>query len=444
MIEITGVQRREEATVTIVTTARSMMMKLLREGIPIAQIARRLGVSRQTIYNWKEAEAEGGSKQEKKPRRSKLDPFKGHIVSRLEGYDIPAVVLFREIVEKGFTGGITIVRQFVAGIKEGHVQRVVDRFETEPGRQAQVDFTSCGTIVHQGRRVRLSLIVVVLGYSRTIWARFLLTQRQQALMESLEEAFRAFGGVPKELLFDNLKQVVATPRTESHDAVVQPSFVRFAEHWGFQTHACPPYWPRAKGKVERSIQYLKKSFLEGREFTTLDDLNAQLRVWLAEVANRRIHATTKVRPVERMDEERRAMLPLGATPAFPSATVKDRLADHDGRISWDGVRYSVDPSILTGRRGVPVQACLGTDRILRVYHQGRLVGEHQIHPKGSKPVDDPRHEALRRAMRQRPSCKRPHGKAPKFKQLPPETPGVGLPPAPQVQMRDLSAYEGRR
>ncbi len=435
----------EEATVTIVTTARSMMMKLLREGVPIARIAERLGVSRQTIYNWKKREEDGQAEAEPGPRKSKLDPFRDHIASRLERFDLPATVLFREILERGYTGGITILRELVAEIKAIHVQRVVDRFETEAGRQAQVDFAHCGTIRHRGRNVRLSLIVVVLGYSRTIWARFLVTQRQEALMESLEAAFQAFGGVPRELLFDNLRQVVATPRTEERDAVVQASFLAFAEHWGFQTVACPAYWPRAKGKVERAIQYVKRSFLEGRSFTDLEDLNAQLRVWLADVANVRVHGTTKVRPVDRLEEDREAMQPLGATAAYPSTMVRTRLVDHDGRISHGGVRYSVDPSILTGRRGEPVDVHLGTDHVLRIYHQGRLVGQHQVRPRGSAPVDDPLHSALRRQLRQRPPDERPHGKNPKYDQIgEPFHTAPALPPPPCVQQRDLAAYERGR
>jgi len=149
----------EEATVTIVTTARSMMMKMLREGIPIARIAERLGVSRQTIYNWKKRAEDGEAEPHPRPRKSKLDPFREHIASRLERFDLPATVLFREIRERGYTGGITILRELVAQIKATHVQRVVDRFETEPGRQAQVDFAHCGTVRYRGRNVRLSLIV---------------------------------------------------------------------------------------------------------------------------------------------------------------------------------------------------------------------------------------------------------------------------------------------
>ena len=246
---------KKEATVTIVTSARSKMQKMLRDKVPIAVIARQLAVSRQTIYNWKD-QMDREEESEKKPRPSKLDPFRAYIASRLERFDLPATVLLREITAKGYTGGITILRERVARIKAAHVQKVVERFETEPGRQAQVDFAHCGTILHQGRRVRLSVIVVVLGYSRTIWGRFLVTERQDALLESLEEAFRTLGGVPRELLFDNLKQVVATPKTSEAGVVVQPSFLAFAEHWGFDTVVCPVYWPRAKGYASHCTSFV--------------------------------------------------------------------------------------------------------------------------------------------------------------------------------------------
>ncbi|MCP4967720.1 MAG: transposase, partial [bacterium] len=127
--------------------------------------------------------------------------------------------------------------------------------------------------------------------------------------------------------------------------------------------------------MERAISYLKGSFLEGREFVDLDDLNAQLRQWLAEVANVRTHGTTKQRPVDRLPADQEAMLPLVARP-FPAAERAQRLTDHDARISFGGVRYSVDPEILGPRRGEGVEVCLGTDERLRIYHHGHLVGEH--------------------------------------------------------------------
>ena len=131
------------------------MHRFLREGVPIAEVARRLGRFRQTIYNWLH---QGDQPPSGRRRPSKLDPYRAYIESRLERFDLPATVLVRELRERGYTGGMTILRQLVASIKDRHVQRLVDRFETEPGRQAQVDFGSCGTIWHEGRRRRLSLV----------------------------------------------------------------------------------------------------------------------------------------------------------------------------------------------------------------------------------------------------------------------------------------------
>lgn len=403
----------------------------------MAGIARRLGRSRQTLYNW----LNGKTQPEARKRPSKLDSFREYIASRLEKYDLPAPVLLGELRERGYTGGITILRELMASIKQRHVRRLVERFETEPGLQAQVDWASCGTIDHHGRRRRLSLLVVVLGHSRFLWARFVVTERRPVLMELLEQAFHALGGVPRELVFDNLKQVIKRPRRGDSPARVQAEFLAFAEHWGFEVVACPPYWPRAKGKVERAIGYIEQSFLEGRSFTDLEDLNAQLRVWLAEVANVRIHGTTRERPVDRLAADQAGMLPVSGVRAFPSQLVQSRLADHDARISFQAVRYSVDPRILTGRRGEQVEVHLGTDERLRIYHQGRLVGEHAKAPPGSPPQDDPLHAAARRALRQRPDHQGPRDGMPRFEQVS----GVGvaswLPPPPVVAVRSLSVYE---
>jgi len=213
----------KETAKTMVATARSLMNKLLREGVSKSEVARRLGVSRQTVYDWIER---GDEAETPRRRPSKLDPFRRQIESRLERFDLPATVLLKEIKEKGYDGRITILRDYVAGIKARHVQRVVDRFETEPGRQAQVDWGSCGTMEHEGRRRRLSLLVVVLGYSRTIWARFVVSERRPILMELLEDSFRELNGVPHELLFDNLKQVVAQPRRPDVTAPADPGGMR--------------------------------------------------------------------------------------------------------------------------------------------------------------------------------------------------------------------------
>lgn len=425
----------------MIPSERAFMYRLLDEGLSKAAIARRLGRSRQTIYNWLKEEEESSQRTS---RASKLDPHKSFIESRLQLYDLPATVLLEEIQKKGYDGKITILRDFVAQVKEREVRRVVERFETEPGRQAQVDRASCGKIWHEGRPRQLSLLVVVLGYSRTIWARFVVSERRSMLMELLERAFRELRGVSRELLVDNMKQVIDLVRTAERDAKVNDVFQRFADHWGFEVKPCPLYWPRAKGKVERAIQYIERSFLEGRSFDDLDDLNAQLVTWLATVANVRVHGTTKERPVDRLAADREAMRPLVAVP-FPTAVQAQRRADHDGFISYCGVRYSVDPTILGRRRGEPVEVHVGTDERLRVFHQGRPVAEHALVPSGSPPQEDPRHAAERRRLRQRPHG-RPRGKTPRFDQRRHDLPSHEAThlsrQAPRVAQRPLTAYEG--
>ncbi len=424
----------------MILSEKVRMYRFIEEGLTIAEIARRLGRCRQTLYNWLSRDKEPAER----PRRgSKLDEFKPYLESRLERFDLPATVLLREIKAQGYTGGITILRDFVAQVKEREVRRLVDRFETEPGRQAQMDWASCGTIVHQGRRRRLSLFVVVLGYSRTIWAQFVVSERRPVMMGLLEKAFGQLGGVPRELLIDNLKQAVEVARSPDQPAKIQKEFLSFADHWGFEVVACPPYWPRAKGKVERAISYLKASFLEGREFADLEDLNAQLRQWLAEVANVRIHGTTGERPVDRLAADQAALLPVEDRRPYPATERSTRRVDHDARVSFGGVRYSVDPRIVQGRRGLQVEACVGTDERLRIYHEGRLVGEHRLRPSGSPPQEDPRHAEARRALRQTPSWQRPRGSAPQFEQLVEEVDlSLLLASAPSVQQRPLAAYEG--
>ncbi len=426
---------------------RSQMNRLLEEKLPVAEVARRVGRCRQTVYNWlKRASASedgSGPAVTQRQRKSKLDDYVGYIESRLERFDLPATTLLEELRGLGYTGGITILKGLVGRIKERHVRRLVDRFETEPGRQAQMDWASCGTIVHRGVRRRLSLFVLVLGYSRVIWAQFVVSERRPILMELLERAFRAIGGVPRELLVDNLKQVIATARSTEGPAVVQPGFADFADHWGFEVLACPPYWPRAKGKVERAIAYIKGSFLEGRSFIDLADLNAQLGVWLKQTANVRLHGTTRQRPTDRLGEDVAAMRPVCSTRPYPIAETVSRRADHDGWISYEGVSYSIDPTALGGRRGERVEVRVSTEGELRVHHQGRLVAVHRKRPSGSAPVDDPQHAALRRKLRQRPSCERPRGKGVHFEQRVPDAIVALLAEAPRVVERPLAHYEAR-
>ena len=192
------------------------------------------------------------------------------------------------------------------------------RFETPPGEQAQVDFARFEVEFADEPGVKriVWLFSMVLGYSRLIWARFVLHQDLQSVLRCHIAAFEAIGGAPREILYDRMKTAVIG---EDADGLVvyNRALVDLARHYGFQPRACRPYRAKTKGKVERPFRYIREDFFLGGAFRNLDDLNEQLRHWLDTVANPRVHATTHRVVNEAFAEERR-VLESPAAVALPS------------------------------------------------------------------------------------------------------------------------------
>jgi transposase len=297
--------------------SRVLLTHYLEQGLSKSAAARKLGVDRRTINRWVasgqlERELETGQvpRPVRKQRPSKLEPYKSIILARLERYpELTTVRLFDEIRAAGYTGGLTQLKIFVQQVRPKPLPDPVVRFETEPGAQAQVDFAEFS--FPWGKRYALLL---VLGYSRLLWLRFYPKQDMRTLFAGLEEAFAFFGGVPREILFDQMASVITRDlRDQGGKLVENAEFLRFAAHWGFRVRACRPYRARTKGKVERPIRYLRESFVYGRDFVSDEDLNDQAERWLRQVANVRVHRTTRERPVERFSEaEQSALLPLAS------------------------------------------------------------------------------------------------------------------------------------
>ena len=294
---------------------RVLLRHYLEQGFSKTAIAERVGISRRTIYHWLatgQLERDVDAVIRYPPRATKLDPYKALIRERLETYpELTAVRLFAEVWAAGYPGSLTQLKVYVRRVRPRPEPEPVIRFETPPGKQAQVDFAEVR--LPWGKRFAL---IVVLGYSRLLWLRFYPRQTMLTLMRGLEEAFQYFRGVPRELLFDQLKAVIIEDQRPDGGKVIEnPEFLRFAAHWCFRIRACRPYRAKTKGKVERPIRYVRQSFLYGREFAGDADLNAQALHWLAAVANVRIHGTTKEQPVVRFERDERAVLtPLAERP----------------------------------------------------------------------------------------------------------------------------------
>ncbi len=297
---------------------RVLLRHYLEQGMNKAAIARDLGISRRTVYHWiKTGQLDRDLDEERAaygPRRampSKLDAYKPLIDARLGEYPkLTAVRLFKEVRAAGYQGSYNQVKRYARKVRPRPPEEPVVRFETPPGHQGQVDFAHFR--LPWGKR---SALIVVLGYSRLLWVQFYTQQTMRTLMRGLESSFAYFGGVPSELLFDQMKAVVIEDARHDDGILVEnPEFVRYAHHWNFKIRACRPYRAQTKGKVERPIRYLRESFFYGRTFTSDEDLNTQVRHWLDHVANVRVHGTLKERPVDRLKREREVLRPLALRP----------------------------------------------------------------------------------------------------------------------------------
>ena len=303
-----------------------LLRHYLEQGTSKSELARQLGVSRDTIHRWirdgdldRDLEGDEVRYGPRPPVATKLDPYKAIIEARLAAYpELSAVRLLDEIRAAGYAGGYSQLKAFVRRVRPTPPPEPVIRFETPAGRQAQVDFA----------RFRLPwgiryALLVVLGYSRLLWCRFYPRQDMATLMDGLEDAFRYFGGVPQELLFDQMRAVITRDlRLEGGALVRNAEFLRFAGHWHFTPRACRPYRAQTKGKVERPVRYLRGNFVYGRTFLHDADLDHQRQLWLDRVANVRLHGTTREQPRLRFDREERFLLQPLAARGYTSLVVQ--------------------------------------------------------------------------------------------------------------------------
>lgn len=290
---------------------------LLRQGKSIREIARLMGLSRNTVRRYIRRGIDPCYLR-RKERGSKLAPYRDYLRQRINEahpHWLPAVVLYREILTQGYTGKLTVLRDYLRTLKgPPREEDPVIRFETSPGQQMQMDWLEFG----RGKG-HLSAFVATLGYSRYSYVEFVSDETLETLLRCHEHAFEYFGGVPEEVLYDNMKTVVLE---RNHYGKGQhrfhPSFLDFAKHYGFVPRLCRPYRAKTKGKIERFNRYVRYSFynplssrLKGMGLKLDCKLaNDEVKRWLRDIANCRVHATTGKIPAELLEGEKLYLLPL--------------------------------------------------------------------------------------------------------------------------------------
>jgi transposase len=363
------------------------MLGLRGLGWGAKRIAAEFGCSRNTVKRYLGL---GGWTGCRKPERAKaLDGLSDWLAERFRRHRGNADVVRQELVaEHGIAVSLRTVERAVAPLRRelAAEARATVRFETPPGKQLQVDFGEKRVVIGE-ETIRVYLFVATLGHSRRLQVRAFRHERQACWFEGLESAFRAFGGVPQEVLLDNTRALVVHHDRLTREVRFNPRLLAFAKHWGFRPRACAPYRARTKGKDERGVGYVKANAIAGREFASWAAFEAHLEQWTREVADMRIHGTTGEPPIERFHrDEAAALQPLAGRPPFQQTRELIRRVQTDCCVEVDGNAYSV-PWRLVGE-GVVVEISGGR---LRILHAGREIAVHAERSGRRQRVLEPSH-----------------------------------------------------
>ena len=351
-----------------------VILDLHRQGLSISEIARQSGLDRKTVRRYIERGLEPPTYGPRKPRPRLLDPFAGYLRERVKAYPgLTGARLLRELRERGYRGGYTAVTDFLRDVRPVPDPHFEVRFETPPGEQAQVDLAQFHVVfTDEPETPRIIwLFSMVLGFSRLIWARFVVHQDLATVLRCHAAAFEALGGAPREILYDRMKTAVLGEG--NHEGIVyNRALIDLARHYGFYPKACRPYRAKTKGKVERPFRYIREDFFLARSFRNLADLNEQLRRWLDDVANSRRHATTRRIVNEAFAEEKPYLKPLPLAP-FRAVLRLERRISHEGMVSVGGNFYSVPDA--TRRQTVEVHTLAEE---IRIFEDGALIAAHPV------------------------------------------------------------------
>jgi len=351
------------------------------EKIPIAEIARRHRLDRKTVR--RAVKADRLPVVKRSAPSSLLEPYKPYLAERLALHSrIPGTVLYQEIKRQGYTGQVRILQEYLTSVRD-KTKEVFLRIETPQGEQGQCDWANCGT-VRMGRVTRkLSAFVMVLSYSRMIYVEFTLSQCLEDFIQCHINAFRFFEGSPKKILYDNLKQVVLS--RYGSEIRFNPRFMEFSGVFGFEPVPCNVARGNEKGKVENGIYYLRVNFMAGRNLIW-PIVNRDVQSWMTDVANVRLHRTTRERPIDRWEREKPFLLALPSRP-YDASIMRPVRSSHQALVRFEGNFYSVPH--LYAYKTLTLKATATTVRLLSSDDQE--VARHQRSYDRGIFIENPKH-----------------------------------------------------
>jgi transposase len=321
-------------------------------------------------------------------RKRLTDPYVGFIRQTLEQYPrLRATRIFEMVKSRGYAGSVIQLRRIVADLRP-LTREAFLRLSTLPGEQAQADWAHFGEVTIGRAKRRLSCFVLTLSYSRALWLEFFFDQGIENFLLGHVHAFNDWQGVPRTILYDNLRAVVL----DRHRDLVKfhPRILELAGHYHFDPRPCRPARGNEKGRVERAIQYIRHSFFDARPFTTLDDFNRQARLWRDAVAYARSWPGNSARTVAAVvAEEQQRLLPLPVHP-FETDLIKPVRSDKTIYVRFDLNDYSIPHEFV----GKPLTLAASRSAV-RLLYGAAVIAIHRRSFDRHQRINDPAHvEAL--------------------------------------------------
>lgn len=346
-----------------------------KETMSKAAIARIMGCDPRTVKRY----LNGYIPKEKrrKEKNSKLDNFKETIISKLE-IGCTSMAIFKFIKKEGFTGSYSLVAEFVQKHKQEQLRKATIRFETAPGLQAQVDWKENLKMVSKnGELFEVNIFLMVLGYSRMKFVKLTSDKTQKTLFKCMNEAFKYFGGIPKEILFDNMATVVDRANSRIGNVKLNAKFIQYSKDIGFNPITCRIFRPQTKGKVESLARLVDRLQVYNHEFETYEELEKIVEIFMKEI-NNEISQGINMKPIERLKKETKHLLPLPNQDILNTYTTssKEYKVSKESMITYKGKKYSV-PTYLIGK-SVSVKE---TDEYIHIYYITNLVTKHKKQEK---------------------------------------------------------------
>ena len=364
------------------------------EKLSKSAIAKRLHIDRNTVR--RALASTSGPPTDRRGASSapgKLDAYEGYLRQRLANYpELSGRKLFQELRRMGYTGGRSILKELLRTLRPEKPKAFL-RIETQPGEFAQVDWANVGTIAIGNATRKLSCFVMVMSFSRMMYAELTLSQCLEDFMAAHVNAFRFFGGVPKKINYDNLKTVVLS--RWGRDIHFQPKFMDFAGTYLFEPVPCNVRAAWEKGKVESGIKYLRGSFLAGQPLLDLASLRKDLAAWLETGANVRLHGTTHERTIDRFETERPLLQRLPAVD-YDCAIVRSLQASSQALVQFQTNRYSVPHG-----QADKMLTFKATGQTICIYNGAQLLATHPRCYEKHRIIEDPKHYAGLLAQRKK-------------------------------------------